>query len=275
MAELLEIDLHRILRERLPKKISRFVPGFLISALERLIHQDELNGMLKATYPERGSRFARGILDYLGITVEVRGLDRLPDGKSYMFASNHPLGGLDGIALIAILGERFGDSRMRFLVNDMLMNVEPLRDVFLPVNKYGSQGREAAKAINNALASKEMQVLQFPAGLVSRLQPDGSIADLEWQKAFVAKAIEYGRDVVPVRFEGLNTMRFYRTARWRKRLGLKVNLEQALLPGEVCRARGSHYRVTFGEPVAWQSLRDSAESPKALAAALRGKVYTL
>lgn len=270
----LEINLHQILRKRMPRKISRLVPGFMISALERLIHQDELNEMLRTGYPLRGSAFASKILDYLNLEVEVKGLENIPAGKRVMFASNHPLGGLDGIALIAVLGNRYGDDGVRFLVNDMLMNVEPLADVFLPINKYGSQGRGAAVAINDALAS-DMQILQFPAGLVSRLHDDGSIADLEWQKAFVAKAIEHQRDIVPVHFEGRNTMRFYRTARWRKKLGLRLNIEQALLPGELCRARGNKFRIVFGKPISWQELKARNESPKKIAAEIREKVYRL
>lgn len=273
MNQPLEINLHTILRERVPRRIGRFIPGFLISGLERVIHQDELNEMLRMAYPARGSAFSRRILEYLDITVEVEGLDSLPS-RRLMFASNHPLGGLDGITLIAVLGERYGDNGVRFLVNDMLMNVEPLRDVFLPINKYGSQGRAAAVAINEALAS-DMQILQFPAGLVSRRLKDGEIADLEWQKAFVAKAIEYERDIVPVRFIALNTPRFYNTALWRKRLGVKVNLEQALLPGEVCKARGSHFRIIFGKPISYVALKESGKSPKELAAEIRATVYSL
>lgn len=269
----LEINLHEILRKRLPRSASRLIPGFMISGLERLIHQDELNEMLRMAYPSRGSAFARRILSYLDITLEVNGLDEIPPER-VIFASNHPLGGLDGIALIAVLGERYGDNGIRFLVNDMLMNVEPLRDVFLPVNKYGAQGRDAARAINAALAS-DMQVLQFPAGLVSRLQPDGSIADLEWQKSFVTKAIEYKRAIVPVFFEASNSSVFYKTARWRKRLGLKVNIEQALLPGELCKASSATFRITFGKPVTHAELASSTLPPKAIAASLRDAVYAL
>ncbi|MBD5310536.1 MAG: glycerol acyltransferase [Bacteroides sp.] len=270
----LEINLHNILRARLPRKAGRFVPGFLISGLEKVIHQDELNEMLRVAYPLRGSAFARKILEHLNITVDVKGLDRLKDGSRYMFASNHPLGGLDGIALIAVLGEKYGDESVRFLVNDMLMNVEPLRDVFLPINKFGAQGRDAAKAINEALHS-DKQILQFPAGLVSRLHDDGTIQDLAWQKAFVAKAIETDRAIVPVRFEGFNSNKFYKTARLRKKLKLKFNFEQVLLPGEVCKARGSNYRIIFGEPVSVRELKARNLPPLALAAQLRREVYSL
>ena len=264
----LNINLHEILRKRGVK-----APGFLVSLVERVIHQRELNEMLQVGWPARGSEFAGRILRYLDVTVEAEGLDSLPEGR-YMFASNHPLGGLDGVSLIWLLGRKYGDEGVRFLVNDMLMNVEPLSDVFLPINKYGSQGRKAAAAINEAMAS-DMQILQFPAGLVSRLLDDGEIADLEWQKSFVAKAIESQRDIVPVHFIALNRKRFYRLARLRKKLGIKVNLEQAMLPAEMCATRGERFRVVFGSPVSWQSLRDSGKSPRELAADLRAAVYRL
>lgn len=270
----LVIDLRAILRNRLPRKINRLVPGFLISGLQRIIREKELNEILRVTYPKRGSEFSQAVLRHLDINLTVEGLENLPEDGRFMFASNHPLGGLDGIALIAILGEKYGDQNIRFLVNDMLMNVEPLRDVFLPVNKFGRQGREASLAITDALESHR-QVLQFPAGLCSRLNSKGEIADLEWQKSFVAKAIETQRDIVPLRFIGENSNKFYRIAKWRKKLGFKFNFEQILLPSEVCKARGKHFKIIFGDPISWQSLKQSGKSAKSLAAEIRQKVYDI
>lgn len=275
--EKLEIDLNRIIRSRIGGWKGRLIPGFLISALERLVHQKELNATLDATYPAEGTAFAEAVYEYFDLTLDVRGMENIPDSGRFIFASNHPLGGLDGIGLIKALGSRYGDDGIRFLVNDMLMNVEPLRPVFLPINKYGSQGRKAAKAIADAYAS-DMQMLIFPAGLVSRLHPDGEIRDLAWQKSFIQKAVDYERDIIPVRFEGLNRNRFYRTAWWRKRLGVKINIEQAMLPAELCAARGNSYRVIFGRPVSWGQLADriaAGATPGALAAEIRTTVHTL
>lgn len=275
--EKLEIDLNRIIRSRIGGWKGRLIPGFLISALERLVHQKELNATLDATYPAEGTAFAEAVYEYFDLTLDVRGMENIPDSGRFIFASNHPLGGLDGIGLIKVLGSRYGDDGIRFLVNDMLMNVEPLRPVFLPINKYGSQGRKAAKAIAEAYAS-DMQMLIFPAGLVSRLHPDGEIRDLAWQKSFIQKAVEYERDIIPVRFEGLNRNRFYRTAWWRKRLGVKINIEQAMLPAELCAARGNSYRVIFGRPVSWRQLADriaAGATPGALAAEIRTTVLSL
>lgn len=269
----LQIDLRRIIRARLPERYRKIVPGFLYSLLEKIICQEELNAMLRYAYPRRGSEFSAAILDHLAITLKVEGLENVPEGR-HVFASNHALGGLDGIALIALLGGKYGDDNIRFIVNDLLMNVEPLRDVFLPINKFGSQARAVAEAIDESYAS-DRQIVIFPAGLVSRLGDDGKIADLEWQKAFVSKAIRYDRDIIPVRFVALNRKRFYRTARLRKRLGVKVNLEQALLPSEVCATRNVEFRIIFGTPVSPKRLADEGHSPKEIAALLRRQVYTL
>ncbi len=239
----LKIDLEAILDQKLKRRL----PRWLIHRLQRIIRERELNAVLRHAFPAAGWLFATRVLEYLGISVEARGLDNIPSEGRFVFASNHPLGGLDGIALIALLGRIYGDGGIQFPVNDLLMNVRPLKGVFVPINKYKGQGRGGTLAISGAYAS-DAQILIFPAGLVSRLQEEG-IRDLKWQKSFVAKAKETGRSIIPVYFGGVNTMRFYRWARWRKKLGLKFNFEQVLLPGELCRATGKRFTVTFGKPI--------------------------
>lgn len=280
--ECLRIDLRGILRERIPGGKGKLIPGFLYGFLEKIICQKELNDFLRYCHPCEGSSFSHKLEECLGLRIEVEGLEELPEDGRYVFASNHPLGGLDGIALIGILGERYGDGNVKFLVNDMLMNVLPLRGQFLPVNKYGSQGREAARAIADTYAG-DGQIAIFPAGLVSRIHPDGEIRDLDWQKAFVTKAREYDRKIVPVRFEGLNRKRFYKLAKWRKKLGIKVNLEQVTLPSELVAARDRTFRVKFGSPVDSNDTitplpglgRPLPYDPREAAALLRKLVYTL
>ena len=271
---LLVINIKDIIAKRVPKQKRRWIPPFLITGVEKIIRQKELNEILRATLPSEGSEFARRVLKYLDITLNVEGLDNLKDGSRYKFASNHPLGGLDGMALITVLGGIYGDENMRFLVNDMLMHVDPLKSIFLPVNKFGKQGRAYAQIINEKMESN-CQIFQFPAGLCSRLQDNGKIEDLEWQKSFVAKAIEYKRDIVPVFFVGQNSKTFYKTARWRKKMGIKFNLEQILLPSELCKSRGSNYRIIFGSPISWQSLTESGKSHKELASDIRALSYGL
>lgn len=270
----LKIDLQAIIKSRLPQNKSKFIPTFLIKMLEKLVCQEELNGILNRTFPHEGVAFADAALSDLNITVDVVGLENIPSTGRFIFASNHPLGGLDGIALIKAIGGIYGDENFRFLVNDMLMNVRPLRNVFLPINKYGAQGRSAAVQINKVYES-DRQMIIFPAGLVSRKQKGGEIKDLQWQKAFIVKAIEYQRDIIPVFFEGFNSLFFYNFAKWRKCSGLKFNIEQVLLPSEVCKSKGKHFRIHIGKPISWQSLVESKKTPMQLAADVKEIVYNI
>lgn len=268
-SEAMRIDVDKVLRERLPKHY-RYIPRFAVRWLERTICQDQLNAILLKMAGKNSVDAATAALDEMDITVRATGLEQLPEGR-YMFVSNHPLGGLDGLALISLLGNRY-DKNIKFLVNDLLMAVEPLRGVFLPVNKYGSQSRAAATQIEDALKS-DAQFITFPAGLCSRMQPDGTIADLPWQKAALAHAVNYQRDIVPIYFDAHNSRFFYRFAKWRKKLGIKFNVELIFLPKEMIKQCGATLRVFIGEPIPWDSL--DARAPKREAARLRELVINM
>ena len=267
--KLVKIDVDSVLRTRLPKHY-RYIPRFVVRWLERTICQDRLNTILKKMADKNSVDAATAALDEMGINVTASGLDELPDGR-YMFVSNHPLGGLDGLALISLLGNRY-DHKIKFLVNDLLMAVAPLRGVFLPINKYGHQSREAAAEIKKSLMG-DNQMITFPAGLCSRMQPDGSIADLPWQKAAVVHAVNYQRDIVPIYFDARNSRFFYRFAKWRKRLCIKFNIELIFLPKEMLKQSGSNLHFIVGQPIPWSSL--DARAPKHEAARLRDIVYSM
>ena len=267
--KLVKIDVDNVLRTRLPKHY-RYIPRFVVRWLERTICQDRLNTILEKMADKNSVDAATAALDEMGITVTASGLDKLPDGR-YMFVSNHPLGGLDGLALISFLGNRYAH-KIKFLVNDLLMAVVPLRGVFLPVNKYGHQSRAAASQIEEALKGDD-QFITFPAGLCSRMQPDGTIADLPWQKAAVVHAVNNQRDIVPIYFDARNSRFFYRFANWRKRLGINFNIELIFLPKEMLKQSGSNLRFVVGQPIPWSSL--DARAPKQEAARLRDIVYSM
>ena len=265
----MKIDVDQVLRTRLSRHY-RYIPRFVIRWLERVICQDKLNAILTKMADKDGVDASSAALEEMDITVNATGLDHLPQGR-FLFVSNHPLGGLDGLALISLLGNLY-DHNIKFMVNDLLMAVEPLRDVFLPVNKYGSQSREAAIQIEEALKS-DCQFITFPAGLCSRMQPDGTIADLPWQKAAVVHAVNYQRDIVPVHFDAQNSKFFYRFAKWRKKLGIKFNIELIFLPKEMIKQCGATLHVIIGEPIPWSSL--DASHPKQEAARLRQTVINM
>lgn len=267
----IRIDVGGVLASRLGGK-ARFVPRFLIRWLEKLICQDQLNQLLESNYPLRGAEFCDGVLCDLDVTIDIRNENLLPKNPRCIIVSNHPLGGLDGMSMISWLSRHY-NRPVRFVVNDLLMAVEPLTDCFVPVNKHGRQSRSSLGSLEEALAG-DGPVVIYPAGLCSRLGDDGVVADLAWNKMFVTKAIESRRDIVPVHFDGHNSPSFYRWARIRQRLGIKFNFEMLLLPREVFRSRGKTFTITCGTPVPWQSLEGGAKAAST-AAQLRRQVYAL
>ncbi|MDE6854734.1 MAG: 1-acyl-sn-glycerol-3-phosphate acyltransferase [Muribaculaceae bacterium] len=268
----IKIDVAEVIRRRLGKR-SRYIPDFVVRGVEKLICQDELNGLLQNNFPKRGPEFCRGVLDDLDVHLQVRGDEHMPRSPRCIVVSNHPLGGLDGISMIAWLSAHYGDCPVHFVVNDLLMAVEPLKECFIPVNKHGAQSRSSGATLDAVLAGDDPVVI-YPAGLVSRLHADRSISDLPWRKTVICKAIESRRDIVPVYFDGCNSRSFYELARWRKRLGLKFNYEMMLLPRELVRARSKTFTLTCGRAIPWQSLKGGAEAASE-AADLRRIVYSL
>jgi putative hemolysin len=268
--QVLQIDVEKVLREKSPA-MAKKIPRFAISLLKKIIHQEDINLFLRKCGHLQGVDFATGMIDYWAVTLNVEGLDNLPKDTNFIFASNHPLGGLDGVALTSIVGKAF-DHKVRFVVNDILMTVRNFDPVFVPVNKHGAQSKGSAEVINEVYNS-DLQVLYFPAGLVSRWQK-GKIEDLEWKKAFIAKSIQYQRDVVPVYFGGKNTRFFYGFAFLRKLLRITINLEMLLLPHELFKQHGKTFTVRFGKPIPWQTF-DKSRSTRAWADFVKKATYAL
>lgn len=270
----IKIDVAQVLASKLGKG-SGFMLSPIVKLVEKLICQDELNDLLERIYPRRGTEFCEVLLNELDVKLEVRGAERLPKSPRCIVVSNHPLGGLDGVTMIAWLSRHYG-GEVRFVINDLLMAIEPLRECFIPfntTNSHGRQSRDTIAELDNVLAT-DIPVVIYPAGLVSRLGDDGQIADLAWRKMVVNKAIESGRDIVPVHFSGENRRSFYRVARMRKRLGFKFNYEMVLLPREMVRCKGSHFILTCGKPISWRTLKGGADASDE-ANRLREIVYSL
>ncbi len=234
------------------------IPKRVVRWLERTVRQDELNHVLTTWGEATPMEFLRGFFEYAGVSYEAVGLEEVPMGGRYVFAANHPFGGMDGMMLAEVIGSKWGN--VKVVVNDILMYLEPLAPIFVPVNKHGAQGKEGTRAMNEAFAGGG-QVLTFPAGLCSRRVSGGrgfggrgEVCDLEWRPNFVKRAVQTGREIVPVYVEGRLSKRFYRLAEWRKRLGIKANVEMLLLPDEMFRQRGKHFKLIFGAPITVEEL---------------------
>ncbi|MCD6597705.1 MAG: 1-acyl-sn-glycerol-3-phosphate acyltransferase [Bacteroidales bacterium] len=249
------VDLNLVIKEKSPK-LYRYLPGFVISYLKKILHQDLLNGILVNGEGLDPYEFIEYSLKVLKTKYSVAGINNVPLEGRFIFAGNHPLGGLDGIIFALEVGKIYPD--LKFPVNDLLLNVPNLRKIFLPLNKHGKQGRDAARLLEEAYAS-DSQILYFPAGLCSRKQK-GKIQDLDWKKNFVSKAVKYKRDIIPVHFKGANSSFFYNLANLRAHSGIKFNIEMIYLPDEMTKQEGKEISLTFGKPVTYQTIIDSGLS---------------
>ncbi len=239
----LQINLKEVIRKK--SLLLASIPG-LVTWLKKIIHQDEINEGLRMFGNLHGTAFVTAALKFLDIQVEVLITEKLKTDGRYIFTSNHPLGGIDGIVFIKAITDIFPE--VRFPVNNLLLSIENMQPIFMPINKHGNQDRESVKKLNEAYASLDQQILIFPAGLVSR-KIKGEIIDLPWQKHFVHKAIEYKRDVIPVYIEGMNSSRFYRLASWRKRLRIPFNIEMLYLSDEMFKQKHKTIRIIIGKPI--------------------------
>ncbi|MBR7087292.1 MAG: glycerol acyltransferase, partial [Prevotella sp.] len=205
----------------------------------------------------------------------IEGAENLPskdDGRLYTFVSNHPLGGIDGVALGSIIGEHYDDN-FRYLVNDLLMNLPGLAPLCIPINKTGKQSRDFPAMVEAGFRS-DHHMLMFPAGICSRKGSDGQIRDIDWKKTFVSKSVETHRDVVPIHFGGRNSEKFYRIANLGDRLKLKFTIATLWLVDEMYKNVGKTFRVTIGKPIPWQTF-DKSKSPVQWAQWVKEQVYSL
>ncbi len=268
-SSVLKLDVEQVLYSKNPA-LKRAVPGFLIRYLKRIVHQEELNEFLEEAGQKKDAQFIEAGLEYFNIKYNVSGKENIPSAGRYFFVSNHPLGGLDGLVFISELSKYFSD--LKFPVNDILMNIKNLSGIFVPINKHGSQGKEAVKMIEDAYAS-DCQILYFPAGLCSR-KKKGKISDLQWHKSFISKAVQHHRDVVPAYISGRNSDFFYNLSNIRNFLGIKANVEMLYLADEMFRQKGKVINLAFGKPIPWQTF-DHSKTPLEWADWVKEKSYEM
>lgn len=267
------IDIEKILKGKMGKN-ARFVPGFIVSYLKHIVHQDWVNEFLIEAKDEQGSPWLWHCLNFMDDKIVVKGAENLPspdDGKLYTFVSNHPLGGIDGVSVGAVIGQKYNDN-FRYLVNDLLMNLPGLAPLCVGINKTGKNGR-SFPAIVEATFKANHHVVMFPAGLCSR-KIDGRIQDIPWKKTFISKSIETGRDIVPIHFEGRNSEFFYNLATICKKLGIKFNIAMLYLADEMYKNRGGTYTITIGKPIPVSTF-DKSKSHNDWAQWVREEVYKM
>lgn len=243
------IDIEKAIASKNPTLL-KWLPNFVIRYIKRVIHEDELNDAIKRNHNRFEHDFVDAAIEEFGVNIKVIGQENIPKTGGVIIAANHPLGALDGIAFMKVVGKTRKD--IRFLVNDLLLMLKNFGPLFVPVNKHGRNSPEYIETIESVYSSDEC-VMVFPAGLVSRRQEAREIKDLAWKKSFINKAIQNKKDIVPVFIDGHNSNFFYNLAYWRKKAGIKSNIEMFYLVDEMYQQRGKTLTFTIGKPIPWET----------------------
>ena len=251
-------------------RLAKLLPSFVYSYLNRIIHIDFINDFLQRNGYLTGIPFINKVVEEFNVKEYIHGIENIPKTGRFIFASNHPLGGFDGMLLLRNVDRYLGAPM--FLTNDILMNLANLSPLFVPVNKHGGHSKEAAKLLDEIYRS-EKQILIFPSGLASR-RIKGKIVDLEWKKHFISKAVQYKRDVIPVFISGRNSNRFYTTANLRKFFRIKWNFEMFFLPDETMRHRNTDVHIYFGKPLPY-TMFDKTKTQNEWADFVKNIAYSL
>ena len=246
------IDVELALQEKIPD-IYKKIPGVLIRLMEKVIRQADMNRMIHESSHLNGIPLVDWVLDQFGVNIVVKGKKLIPKKGRYIYPANHPIGGLDGLAIVSVVAKIH--PLIKFVANDLLRVIKGFDSISLYIARFGQINRRNAILINKTLAS-EAQLLVQPAGTVSKRNPV-KISDLAWNKFFIHKAIQYKRDVIPIHVQARNSRLFYNIASFRKIFRIKSNLEMFLLPREMFNKSGETITITFGIPIAYKTFDDS------------------
>lgn len=263
------INIKEIFTVKSPE-LAGIIPDFIYRYINRILQLDFINNFLKRNGHLKGIDFVDQVVREFNVVEHIYGYENIPDKGRFIFASNHPLGGFDGMLLMKHVDRKLG--KLKFLSNDILMNIPNLSSMFIPVNKHGGHSRKAARLLLDAYNS-DQQILVFPSGLASR-KINGKIVDLDWKKHFISKSIKHKRDIIPIFIDGKNSNRFYRIAKARRFLRLRWNLEMFLLPDETVKHRNTEIPIYFGKPIPYTTF-DKSKTHKEWADWVKEYVYKL
>jgi hypothetical protein len=208
------INIRRLIASKNPRLL-KWLPGFLLRYIERVVHQKDVNYFLNK-YQSTNQDFCTDVLTEIGVNYTIEGIENIPKDGKCVIVMNHPLGGLDAMILVDALKNHRTD--LKFIVNDLLLNLGRLNELFVGVNKHGKNSSQSIQKVNDLFASENC-VCIFPAGLVSR-RKKGLIRDLTWKKTFVRQSKLNDQVIIPVFIDGHLSNWFYNLSNFRQFLGI-------------------------------------------------------
>lgn len=236
--------------------------------LRRLMHEKEFQEFA-VNYPHlQGIEFIEQALEHFNFTYSTRDSEkeRIPRSGPLVIIANHPIGSLDGLALIKLVSEIRPD--VKALANEMLMAVKPLEELLFPVNVMGGSTAKQNIARIQEHLKNQGTIIVFPAGEVSRVRPQG-IRDTKWNTGFVRMAKTAKAPVLPIFLEGKNSWLFYATSMIYKPLAT------FLLVDEMFRQRNKHLPMRIGQLIPYESFSEARLNNRILTKLFKRHLYRL
>ncbi|WP_427500562.1 lysophospholipid acyltransferase family protein [Methylomonas sp. MED-D] len=263
------IDAERILHETYPDLKLGKDNKLLLKALKKLIHEDDFNDVIRENQHLRGFAFLDKLLNYFKFSYQVgnESYNNIPAEGRLLIVANHPIGTLDGLALVKLIRSVRPD--VRIVANRVLYHMEPLQSIFLPVDVLSEQKnlKNTYKIMLDALENEEA-IIFFPAGEVSRITPKG-IRDGKWQTGFLKLARKAQCPILPIHIKAKNSALFYSMSTLYKPLGT------FLLVKEMFNKKGQEISFRVGAPIPYQAYAETEQTNKQLSQRFRKHVQNL
>ncbi len=264
------IDVEHILQETYPDFKWNKNHKWLIKLIKKLLHEDDFNQFINKNRHLRGFAFLDQLLNHFNFsyTINSNEIKNIPAEGRILIVANHPIGTLDGLALLKLVRSVRPD--VRIVANRLLSFMEPLQSVFLEVDVLGKRKtfKKAAYQSMQAALENEEAVVIFPAGEVSRLTPQG-VRDGQWQSGFIKLARKTHSPVLPIHINASNSALFYAVSM------LYKPLSTLLLVEEMFNKPGQQIAFTIGEPIPSQAFNKDQLSSKELSQRCRKHVQNL
>ena len=251
------------------------IPGSLLAAMTmKIAGLDKLNELYDRLADYKGVEFSDKVLEFLDVSLNVNtsALENIPKEGGVVITSNHPFGGLDGLAALSILGKVRTD--VKILTNFILSKVPNISDYFIPINTTYAFGKFTAPTISGLRQAEEHllkggALVIFPAGEVSSWNNQGKVVeDAEWM-TYISRQVRRSKcPVIPMYFHGKNSKYF----QWLGRISTK--LSDLRFTGELFDKKGKEIKVRIGSVIQHAELEKFPED-KIVAKFLRSRSYML
>jgi len=233
------------------KKIGFYpdLPQPFKSFINSILYEKQVNKLLNEFHNERDIAFINKILNYLNLSISTHFNSSLGKLKRCIFVCNHPTGIIDGLIIMNILNKAHPT---QMITNDILDFVPNINNLILPVDWLGTISKKQTRRLIDAFHS-DKHIIIFPAGEVSKFR-NFTIEDMDWNPFFIKKAIQFQRDIIPVRISGRNSILFYAISILRRFFKMDFNIEMFLLIREVFNKNNNSINVKFGSPISFKTL---------------------